>query len=248
MGSSLPPELAEAPVPLYLSRADGMSEEFAAHAAKLATRYFQTFSSLQLNAIEPPAIRPWADVENIHLSQEIAWLSDAATALAENVLRDLGLDPETLRLEAERSLDSGDKLPIVAQPITSWTDGLVLRLFYGLVLQVRLEAIFGSTYIRFGNVAHELYFKLCQRDWPAIVGSPQRERVARAIEEEGKAVVQASIDKWWLPALRSIDDPVEEDAGYLRLGLKTRDNAVSRASFSRIIQREFDALGLAIPT
>ncbi len=248
MGSPLPLDAVRAPTPFFLSRADGMGDDYIAHAGRLATELFQTFSSLQFNEIEPPAARPWADVENIRFSEEIAWLADAAAALAEGVLRDLGIDPEPLRFEAEHSLRGGRRWPLTTVVIDSWTDGLGLRFVYGLVLQVKLESIFGSSYVRLANIGHELYFKLCQRDWPAVVGSPQRERVARAIEEDGREAVQRSIGKWWPLALQSIDDPEADDAAFVRLGLKTRDNAFNRASFTRIAQRELAALGLALPT
>lgn len=237
-----------APNPYYLSSRDGPSEEYLAYARKLVASTYQTFSSLQLGYVQTPAYKPWADTENLRHANEISWLSDAATELAEEALPDLGIDPEPLRLEAEEGLDRGRKLRLATYPLTSWTEGLVFRFLYSLVLQAQAEATIGSNYIPYAVVAQKIYFRFGMVEWPADVGSPHRERIARAIREEGFDTVQRLVDRWWPLALDSFGQPESpNDEAYVRLGLKTRSNAFTRTTFEKTARAELHALGLSAP-
>lgn len=244
--SASPTEAAA--TPFFMRRSDGMSSEYIAAAAKIATMGFQTLSSLQMHVLDAPAYRQWADVENRRVTRELAHYIDAATELAELVLPELDIDPEPLRLEAESSLTAGRKLRIATVPITSWSDGLVFRFLYGRVLHGQLAAMVGSNLIPLANVAQKLYFAFCLRDWPADVGSPQLELVQRAIEEDGLEPIQAAVDKWWPLAADSFGSPASpNEATYLRLGLKTRPNTMCRTLFLNAAVHDLDRLGVRVP-
>lgn len=233
----------------YLSRADGMSDEYVSYAKKLAIMAYQTLSGPQLYAIEAPAIKPWADTENRAYTEEIAGYVDAAAEIAELILPDLGVDPEPLRLEAETGLQAGHKLEICTVPLESWNDAVMFRFVYGHVLAGQMAGVIGSNYIRYANVAQKLYFRFCEIDWPAEIGSPQIDRVKRTIEEAGKDVVQAALNKWWAPALRSFGESGSaNEQAYLRLGLKTRPNDMCCEMYLDLIRRDLSALGLDDPT
>ena len=242
-----PNDIAQA-TPFFMTRADGMSDEYVRAAARLATMCFQTLSCLQMHVLDAPAYRLWADVENRRVTKEITYLIDGATELAELVLPELGLDPEPLRLEAETSLEAGKKLRMVTVPITSWTDGLVFRLLFGRVMHGQLAGMVGSNLIPLANVAQKLYFTLCMRDWPADVGSPLLEIVQRAIDEDGLEAVQEAVNKWWPHAVSSFGAPGSaNEAEYLRLGLKTRTNATCRKLFLDGAGADLEKLGLRAP-
>ncbi len=234
--------------PFFMSTRDGPSDEYLTYLRKLVLKSYQTLSTLQLNPIQAPAYRPWADTENLRLANEIGWLVDAATSLAEEIFPDLGIDPEPYRYEAEGSLEGGGKLRLVTFPLRSWTEGLVFRFIYGLVIQAHAEATIGSNYIPYAVVAQKLHFRFGTRDWPAEIGSPHRERLAQSIAEDGAQAVQALIDLWWPRAIESFgqaDSP--NDVAYRRLGLKTRSNAFTRRTFETLASAEITRLGLRAP-
>ncbi|MPW11173.1 hypothetical protein GCT19_37470 [Paraburkholderia sp. CNPSo 3155] len=232
----------------FLSTRDGPSDEYLVYARKLVISTYQTFSSLQLHAAQAPAYRPWADRENLRHANEISWLTDRATELAEDVFPDLGIDPEPYRLEAENELDSGRKLRLVRHALTSWNDAIVLRYLSGLVFQAQAEATIGSNYIPYAVVAQKVYFRFGLIEWPAEIGSPHRERVARAIEEDGLETIQELVNKWWPRALDSFGVPgSKNDEAYVRLGLKTRSNSFTRSIFEASARREFALVGLTAP-
>ena len=234
--------------PHYMSRADGMSDEYVAAASKLVTMTFQSLCSLQMHVLDTPANKPWADEENRVVRREVAERLERAREIAENLLPDLGIDPEPLREEAESGLAAGRKLYLDTVPIESWNDGLVCRYLYGLVMTGQLAAIIGSNYLPYANVAQKLYFKMALADWPAKVGSPHEERLARAIEEDGQAALQQLIGHWWPVALESFGkDGSGNEQTYLRLGLKTRPNAMCRAVFLDAAEQSFGRLGLRQP-
>lgn len=209
---------------------------------------FQTLSCLQLHVLDAPAVRIWADEENRRITQEVAHYIDGATELAELVLPELGMASEPLRLEAEAALDAGKKLRMVTYPISSWNEGLVFRLLYGRVLHGQLAAMVGSNFIPLANVAQKLYFAFCLRDWPAEVGSPLLETVARALEEDGVEHVQKAVDNWWPRALDSFGaSGSANESEYLELGLKTRPNAKCRELFLAAATSDLKALGLKTP-
>jgi len=239
---------APAAVPYYMSRTDGMSDEYVAAAARLVSMTFQSLCSLQMHVLDAPAHRLWADDENRIVRREMAERLERAREIAEELLPDLGVDPEALREEAESSLGAGRKLRLDTVPIESWNDGLVLRMLYGLVLTGQLAATIGSNYLPYANVVQKLYFKQSLADWPAQVGSPQQHRVARAIEEDGLDAVQTVVNRWWPVALDSFGaDGSANEKRYLALGLKTRPNAMCRALFLERARATFDELGLKIP-
>lgn len=235
--------------PFYMSTRDGPSDEYLEYLRKLVVHSYQTLSTLQLNPIQAPAYRPWADTENLRFANEIGWLVDAATALAEEIFPDLGIDPEPYRWEAEGALEGAGKLRLVTFPLLSWTDALVFRFVYGLVIQAHAEATIGSNYIPYAVVAQKLHFRFGTRDWPAEIGSPHRERLAQAIAEDGIQKVQQHLDTWWGRALDSFGQAESpNDITYRRLGLKTRSNAFTRRTFETLAGEEIARLGLRVPT
>ena len=235
-------------VPYYMSRADGMSDAYVAAAVKLVGMTFQSLCSLQMHVLDAPAHRDWADDENRVVRREMAERLERAREIAEQLLPDLGVDPEALREEAEASLDAGRKLRLDTIPIASWNDGLVYRFLYGLVLTGQLTAVIGSNYLPYANVAQKLYFKQALADWPARVGSPHQGRIARAIEEDGLDTIQAVVDRWWPIAADSFGaDGSANERHYLALGLKTRPNAMCRQVFLDNAAQTFTPLGLRIP-
>lgn len=237
-----------AETPFYLSRADGMSDEYIDAATKLVTMTYQSLSGFQLGVLDAPAAKPWADEENRTIAREIANLTNIAAEIAENILPDLGVDPEPLRLEAEADLDAGWKLNMTTVPIDSWSDGVVYRMIYGNVLAGQLSAVIGSNYVPYANIAQKIYFDFCLNRWPDQVGSPHVGRVRRTLDEEGREIVWKSIEKWWPYALESFGVPGSKNEQlYLRLGLKTRSNAMCRDLFLRIMHDQLDAVGLPMP-
>lgn len=241
-------QAATAVTPFFMKRSDGMSDEYIEAAAKLATMAFQTLSSLQTHTLDAPAFQQWADVENRRLTLEQAHYIDAATELAELVLPELGVDPEVLRLEAESSLKAGRKLRIVTVPISSWNDGLVFRMLYGRVLHGQLAGVVGSNFIPLANAAQKLYFAFCMRDWPAQIASPHVELVRRALAEGGRQEIQSAVDKWWPLASDSFGAPASKNETiYLRLGLKTRSNAMCKKLFLDGALADLAELGLRMP-
>ncbi|MGE0682231.1 MAG: Phenylacetic acid catabolic protein [Candidatus Binatia bacterium] len=233
--------------PLYLSRADGMSNEYVAYARKLATMSYQTLCGRQLHVLSVPAYKPWADEEHRALFAERARFSELANELAQTVLPDLGLDPEALREEAESALAAGRKLRLTAIPLEHWTDGVVFHYLYTVVLAGQLPALIGSNYIPYANWAQKLYFSCCLVRWPGPVGSPILPRLRRAVAEDGAASVQACVAKWWPHAISSFGAPGSaNEQAYLRLGLKIRPNAMCREMFLNIVQPDFAELGLKL--
>lgn len=234
--------------PFFMKRSDGMSAEYIEAATKLSTMFFQTLSNLQTHVLDAPAFQQWADVENRRLTLEQAHYIDGATELAELVMPELGQDAEALRLEAESSLEAGRKLRMTTVPITSWNDGLVFRMFYGRVLHGQLAGVVGSNLIPLANVAQKLYFAFCMRDWPAQIGSPHVELIRRAIAEGEKQEIQAAVDKWWPLAADSFGEPgSKNETLYMRLGLKTRPNAMCKKLFVKGISADLADLGLRMP-
>ncbi|MDF1818803.1 MAG: hypothetical protein P1U54_09195 [Immundisolibacteraceae bacterium] len=234
--------------PHYMSRADGMSDEYVAAATKLVSMTFQSLCSLQMHVLDAPAHRRWADDENRIVRREMAERLERAREIAENLLPDLGVEPEAMREEAEASLTSGRKLRLDTIQLESWNDGLVYRMLYGLVLTGQLSATIGSNYLPYSNIAQKLYFKHCLSDWPGKVGSPHLGRVATAIEEDGVDALQAVVDRWWPLAIDSFGaDGSANEKKYMELGLKTRPNAMCRELFVERATATFDQLGLKIP-
>lgn len=241
-------EAVEAPNPYYLSPADGMTEEYIKYARKLVTMSYQTICGRHLHPLNAPAFRSWADEEYMALGNEKARNTELANMLAADVVPSLGLDPEVLREEAEKSVSAGRKLEMVTVPFESWTDGLVFRYLYGVVLTAQLSAIIGANYVPYANWAQETYFSFCLTKWPTPVGSPHFARIKRAIEEEGIGKVQTYVDRMWPRTIKSFGtDGSTNEAKYLELGLKTRSNAMCRRLFLDLITEDFKQFGLAIP-
>lgn len=234
--------------PYYMSRADGMNEEYVAAARKLVIMTFQSLCSLQTHVLNAPAHKAWADDENRLVRREMAERQERAREIAENLLPDLGVAPEPLREEAESSLTAGRKLRLDTVRIDSWNDGLVYRYLHGLVMTGQLVALIGSNYLPYANLAQKLYFRFALTDWPAKVGSLQAARIARAMEEDGLDTIQTLIERWWPVARDSFGHPgSDNERTYLRLGLKTRPNAMCREVFLDAAQQSFRHLGLRLP-
>lgn len=169
--------------------------------------------------------------------------------LAEEIVPALGLDPEALRVEAESSISAGRKLRIATEPFDSWADGLVFRYLFGVVLAGQLSGIIGSNYVPYANWAQETYFSFCLAKWPTPLGSPHMARLRQAIGEEGRDTIQAYVDKMWPRTIQSFGtDGSANEAAYLKLGLKSRPNAMCRQLFLDLIEEDFKELGLTVPT
>ncbi len=57
--------------------------------------------------------------------------------------------------------------------------------------------------------------------------------------------MQDVVNKWWPRSLDSFGKPGSpNDRAYVRLGIKTRSNACTRATFEKIAREELDGLGL----
>lgn len=241
-------ETVERPNPYFLSPADGMPDEYIVYARKLVSMSYQTQCGRHLHLLNAPAFREWADEEHRILGQEKARYTELAAMLAEQIVPGLGLDAEALRVEAESSISAGRKLLMVTRPFASWSDGLVFRHLFGLVLAGQLSAIIGSNYVPYANWAQETYFSFCLEKWPTPLGSPHKWRLARAIAEEGKETIQGYADKMWPRTIASFGtDGSANEAAYLRLGLKTRPNAMCRQLFLDLVNEEFAELGLRVP-
>ncbi len=235
-------------MPYYMSREDGMSPEYLTYIRKLVGMVFQSLFSTHLEAIEAPAVRPWADYENRELLREIARFSNIGAEMVDLMLKDLGMDAEALRREAESSRTAGRKLQLLTVPIESWNDGLMQRFLYSHVLLGQLPALVSSNYIRLANIAQKLMMDNCLLEWPQQVGTPHCARLERAIAEDGRDVLQAALEKWWPIAMNSFGRPgSDNEQAYIRLGIKTRTNATCRQLFLDTVTRDLKHLSLRQP-
>ena len=236
-------------MPYYMSPADGMNEEYLHYARKLCTMLFQSLCSTQLEAIEAPAYKEWADYENRELMRDGARYANIAAEMVELIMGDLGLDAEALRKEAEASLDGGKKLRMVATPILSWNDGLMQRFLYSQVMLAQLPSMVSSNYIRLANIAQKLLMDHCMVEWPQKVGSRYYASLKRAVAEDGTEELQQALERWWPIACDSFGRPnSENDQTYNRLGLKNRANTPCRELFLDNTTRLLQDLGLTVPT
>ena len=235
-------------MPYYMSPADGMNEEYLGYARKLVTMVFQTLCSTQLEAIEAPAQKSWSDYENRELMREGARFTNVAAEMVDLMMGDLGLDAETLRKEAESSLESGRKLRMVTTPIISWNDGLIQRYLYAVVMLGQLPSMISSNYIRLANIAQKLMMDHCLTDWPQQVGTLHLASIQRAVEEGDKAELQQALERWWPIASDSFGRiNSDNDQVYNRIGLKNRTNGTGKQLFIETATSELTQLGLSVP-
>lgn len=179
------------------------------------------------------------------LAVAIQYRDDRKSGLhAARILAALGVDPDPIADDAERSLTGGKhKVDFLKQPLPeTWTDICLQQWIAARASQTASLATFGSCLVPLAV-------------WSGIHYDGQ-ERIASQWLQRIQALDRASVREagprilghWYPHALRVFGaDGSANEADYCNAGIKTASNRQIRGIFVDLLGRDADALGLALP-
>lgn len=179
------------------------------------------------------------------LAVAIQYRDDRKSGLhAARILAALGVDPDPIADDAERSLTGGKhKVDFLKQPLPgTWTDICLQQWIAARASQTASLATFGSCLVPLAV-------------WSGIHYDGQ-ERIASQWLQRIQAIDRASVREagprilghWYSHALRVFGaDGSANEAAYCNAGIKTASNRQIRGIFADLLGRDADGLGLALP-
>jgi len=163
---------------------------------------------------------------------------------AARMLAPLGVDPDPIADEAERSLTGGQhKVDFLKQPLPeTWTDICLQQWIAARASQTASLATFGSCLVPlavWSGIHYEGQEKIADQWLKRIQGLDRA-----GVREAGPRI----LGHWYPHALRvfGADGSTNEEA-YCRAGIKTASNRQVRAIFVDLLGRDAAALGLSLP-
>jgi 1,2-phenylacetyl-CoA epoxidase catalytic subunit len=164
---------------------------------------------------------------------------------AARILARLGVDPDRLADEAERSLAGGaHKIDFLKQPVPEgWASIAMQQLIAARVSQAASLATFGSCLVPLAVWSGRHY------EAQATIADTWRRRVAATIDAATRDAAQRVLADLFPLALDAFGgDDTPNEAAYCQAGLKTAANSHVRQIFIDLLDRDAQALGLALPT
>jgi 1,2-phenylacetyl-CoA epoxidase catalytic subunit len=175
----------------------------------------------------------------LQLKQEKAWGLDVA-----KMLRGLGIDPNPLADEAERSPQSGRyKLEFLKRPLPkSWEEICSKQLLAARAAAVGSLTTFGSCLIPLAAWSG-LHF-----EGESNFAEAWKERLKPMVHAGGRELCQRAVDEWYPYAVDLFGgDGTKNEMEYCNLGIKTATNAHVREIFLELVERDLGELGLKMP-
>ena len=175
----------------------------------------------------------------LQLNQEKAWGLEVA-----KMLRGLGIDPNPLADEAERSPQSGRyKLEFLKRPLPkTWEEICVKQLLAAHAAAVGSLATFGSCLIPLA-VWSGLHY-----EGESNFAEAWKERLKPIIRAGAGELCQRALDEWYPYAVDLFGgDETQNEREYFNLGIKTATNAHVREIFIEFVERDVAELALAMP-
>jgi ring-1,2-phenylacetyl-CoA epoxidase subunit PaaA len=175
----------------------------------------------------------------LQLKQEKAWGLEVA-----KMLRGLGIDPNPLADEAERSPQSGRyKLEFLKRPLPkTWEEICVKQLLAAHAAAVGSLASFGSCLIPLA-VWSGLH---CEGE--SNFAEAWKERLKPIIRGGARELCQRAAEEWYPYAVDLFGgDGTKNEQEYCNLGIKTATNAHVREIFIEFVERDVAELGLKMP-
>jgi ring-1,2-phenylacetyl-CoA epoxidase subunit PaaA len=224
---------------LYLSP-DESSERVREPLARLLSVWVQSKYGRQSDHLVFPAPSPEEKLAvALQLKQEKAWGLEIA-----KMLRGLGIDPNSLADEAERSPQSGRyKLEFLRRPLPkTWEEISVKQLLAARAAAVGSLATFGSCLIPLA-VWSGLHY-----EGESNFAEAWKERLKPILRAGAHEFCQRALDEWYPYAVDLFGgDGTKNEEEYCNLGIKTATNAHVREIFIELVERDMAELGLKMP-
>jgi 1,2-phenylacetyl-CoA epoxidase catalytic subunit len=224
---------------LYLSP-DESPERLRGPLARLLSVWIQSKYGRQSDHIVFSAPSPEEKLAvALQLKQEKAWGLEVA-----KLMRGLGIDPNPLADEAERSPQSGRyKLEFLKRPLPkTWEEICVKQLLAARAAAVGSLATFGSCLIPLAAWSGLHY------EGESNFAEAWKERLKPIIHTGGGELCQRAVTDWYPDAVDLFGgDGTKNELEYCNLGIKTATNAHVREIFLEFVERDLGELGLRMP-
>lgn len=233
-----PPENSEE-WSLYLTPEE-VPEKVRGALGRLLSVWLQSKYGRQSDHVVFPAPSPEEKLAvALQLKQEKAWGLEVA-----KMLRGLGIDPNPLADEAERTQEGRQyKLDFLTLPLPkTWEEICVKQLLAARAAAVGSLATFGSCLIPLA-VWSGLHY-----EGEANFAEAWKERLKPMVRGGARELCQKTLEEWYPYALDLFGgDGTINEQEYCNLGIKTATNAHVREIFIEFVGRDVAELGLTMP-
>jgi 1,2-phenylacetyl-CoA epoxidase catalytic subunit len=186
----------------------------------------------------------------LEFTQERAKRADRANELLD-IAVELGM-PDAAAV-ADRARLSGtdpidNRLRIFTWPIHSYEECIVYRWLYNIAVVAQAMQFWGGCYVPYESWAFRHYFEVGLAEFPTRRSTAMRDLIRESFLDEHREAIQQFLELW-TPRFRQCFGRTGSDneARYVRLGLKTYSNDVVARIFLEQLADDVRHLGLDMP-